>query len=309
MFPEGGVMGRLKKLKGGMDLYVTEDEKLLVNSNSRNGVYVYDTDTMKQVFQTKTVSYVAQKAVSPDKKLLAAKNTSGQMALISLETGEEICRCDMAGSEGYKFTFTPDSKAVLDFDWDGRTMLLNAKGAFKILDGPKPGEKKDMVYLHYDRFSGQIYKLATGKDGDRGHFAYTAPISSKKPDYRQIHKFTDMIPDHIMGISFCKDHIYFPDKKQTGIVETDKSFEKTRIIPIPKMLLKSDARICHVYVSPYEKYVFFYLGFSWGFMYDLTTMEPVMEFTEDVVSDFTMLHEDNTVVISTWGGTYVGDIT
>ena len=134
-------MGKLKKLKGGMDLYVTEDEKLLVNSNSRNGVYVYDTDTMKQVFQTKTVSYVAQKAISPDKKLLAAKNTSGQMALISMKTGEEICRCDMAKSEGYKFTFTPDSKAVLDFDWDGRTMLLNAKGAFKILDGPQPAKK------------------------------------------------------------------------------------------------------------------------------------------------------------------------
>jgi hypothetical protein len=44
-------------------------------------------------------------------------------------------------------------------------------------------------------------------------------------------------------------------------------------------------------------------------MYDLTNMEPVMVFTEDVISDFTMLHEDKTVVIATWGGTYVGDIT
>ena len=57
------------------------------------------------------------------------------------------------------------------------------------------------------------------------------------------------------------------------------------------------------------KYVFFYLGFSLGVMYDLTNMEPVMVFTEDVISDFTMLHEDKTVVIATWDGTYVGDIT
>ncbi len=303
-------MGKFKKLKGGMDLYVTEDEKLLVNSNSRNGVYVYDTDTMKQVFQTKTVSYVAQKAISPDKKLLAAKNTSGQMALISMKTGEEICRCDMAKSEGYKFTFTPDSKAVLDFDWDGRTMLLNAKGAFKILDGPEPGEKNDKVYLHYDRFSGQIYKLARENGSEKGRFAYAyATEVSKKPEYRQIHKFMDMMPDHIMGISFCKDHIYYLDKNGTGIVETDKSFEKTRLIPVPKKLFQSGDRICHVYVSPCEKYVFFYLGFSLGVMYDLTNMEPVMVFTEDVISDFTMLHEDKTVVIATWDGTYVGDIT
>lgn len=40
-------MGKIKKFKGGFDLFVTEDEKLLVTSNSRNQVYVYDLETGK----------------------------------------------------------------------------------------------------------------------------------------------------------------------------------------------------------------------------------------------------------------------
>ena len=115
-------MGKFKKINGGMSLYVTEDEKLLVNSNTRNGVYVYDLDTMKAVLKTRTLSNIAQKAISPDKKYLAAKNTSGQMALISMDSGEEILRNDMAKCEGYQMTFASDGKTILDFDWDGRTM-------------------------------------------------------------------------------------------------------------------------------------------------------------------------------------------
>ena len=40
-------MGKIKKFKGGFDLFVTEDEKLLVTSNSRNQVYVYDLEASK----------------------------------------------------------------------------------------------------------------------------------------------------------------------------------------------------------------------------------------------------------------------
>lgn len=42
-------MGKIKKLKGGFDLFVTEDEKLLVTSNNRNLVYVYDLETGEEI--------------------------------------------------------------------------------------------------------------------------------------------------------------------------------------------------------------------------------------------------------------------
>ena len=119
-------MAKDKKINGwSWDLFISDDEKLIATSNSRNGIYVYDLETLKPVLKTKTVSYVGYVAVSPDRKRVAAKNTSGLLALLSMETGEEICRNKMAESEGYLMTFTDDSKHVLDLDHWGRTMLLD----------------------------------------------------------------------------------------------------------------------------------------------------------------------------------------
>jgi len=304
-------MGKLKKIKGGMSLYVTEDEKLLANSNTRNGVYVHDLDTLKTVFQTRTVSNVDKKAISPDKKYLAAKNTSGQMALISMESGEEILRNDMAKCEGYQMTFATDGRTILDFDWDGRTMSLNDSDGFKILDGPEAGVKdriKPMEYLHYDRFSRQIYKLAQGKDSGSGEYAFVSPADAIGLEYRPVHKFAGRMPSHTTGISICKDHIYYLSNDRTELIETDKNFDNARRIPLPKMFRESRVMVNHMYVSPYEKYALFYMGFWNAFIFDLASMELVMEFGEDVVSDFTMIHEDKTAIIATWGGTYVGSL-
>lgn len=79
-------MGKIKKLKGGFNIFVTEDEKLLVTSSSRNSVYVYDLEMGKLKIHTKTISNVSKNAISPDNSLLATKNTRGQIALISMET-------------------------------------------------------------------------------------------------------------------------------------------------------------------------------------------------------------------------------
>lgn len=82
-------MNKLKKIKGDCK-YITDDETLLVSI--KNGVYVYDLQSKKQILQCKPVSHVSHVAVSKDKKLLAAKNTSGTIALISMDSGEELGR-------------------------------------------------------------------------------------------------------------------------------------------------------------------------------------------------------------------------
>ena len=143
-------------------MFVTEDETLLVNSNFRNTVYVYDLESRstKPVFWTRTVSNVAEKAISPNKKMLAAKNTSGMMALISLETGEELFRNPMGKSEGYSIAFTDDGKHVLDMDWSGRTMLLNCQtNQCDTLDGPVVRGMNGyphVTFMSYDRYSKQL---------------------------------------------------------------------------------------------------------------------------------------------------------
>ena len=86
-------MGRIKKLKGwSYEIFITRDEKLAALI-SRNTVYVYDLDTREIIFQTKTaLSNTSEAVISKDRKVLAAKNTSGTLVIISMETGEEICR-------------------------------------------------------------------------------------------------------------------------------------------------------------------------------------------------------------------------
>ena len=82
-------MAKDRKISGwSWDLFISDDEKLIATSNGRNGIYVYDLETLKPVLKAKTVSYVGYVAVSPDRKRVAAKNTSGLLALLSMETGE-----------------------------------------------------------------------------------------------------------------------------------------------------------------------------------------------------------------------------
>lgn len=115
-----------KKLKGGHRPFLSEDERTLVTTSSRNTVYVYDLENRKLTHSIKTVSNVSRTMVSRDGKRLAAKNTGGVIAVISLESGEEICRSRMEKREGEPMVFLDnEGLRLLDLDWDGRTMLLD----------------------------------------------------------------------------------------------------------------------------------------------------------------------------------------
>lgn len=319
---------KIKKLKGGFDLFVTEDEKLLATSSSRNSVYVYNLETGKLVLTTKTVSNVSDKAISPDKKLLAAKNTSGEIAIISLETGEEAGRNTMEYREGEQMTFTPDSKTLLDFDWDGRTMLLDCGTLkHKILDGPTERGKKVLprvAYLRYDRYSNQIYKFIADSYGKSKGRVMTSPADPGNIAYEVIKEFPDAIPDHLMGrISFCRTHNFHIDIRNKQIVMTDKNFEELKRISFPQQVAESRLSPDRIQVSPCEQYIFFDMGRQYdpddfsgtfhdakslSYLFRMDTMELVQEFDYDSVSDFTMIDEDRRFLIATWQGTYLGEV-
>ena len=320
-------MGKIKKLKGGFDLFVTEDEKLLVTSNSRNAVYVYDLETGKLKLQVKTVSNVSEKAISPDKSLLAAKNTQGHIAIISMETGEEIGRSNMKWCEGEQMTFTADSKAILDFDWDGRTMLLDCDTKmYKILDGPKEkGEKvlPRVSHIKYDRYSNQIYKFVADEWGNSKGRIMASPADPENISFEVVQEFPDVLPDHLEGISLCKTNNYYLDKKNKDLVVTDKQFAEVRRISLPESVKESKLWPDKMWVSPCEQYVFIDMGRQYdpddfagtfhdakplSYLFKLDTMELVQEFDYDYISDFTMIDEDKKFILSTWQGSYIGEI-
>jgi len=320
-------MGKIKKLKGGFKLFITEDEMLLVTSNSRNSVYVYDLETLKLMLTVKTVSNVSKKAVSPDKRLLAAKNTQGSIAIISMETGEELFRTPMMQREGEQMTFTPDSKALLDFDWDGRTMLLDCETAeFTILDGPEERGAKRLPrvdHMQYDRSSNQIYKFVADELGySKGRIMATL-ANPKGIDYRVTQEFPDVLPNHLKGISLCRTHNYYVDLKKKELVMTDKQFAEVKRIPFPAQVAESRLKPEKIWVSPHEQYVFVSMGRQYdpddfagtfndakalSYLFRMDTMEAVQQFDYDYISDFTMIDGDREFLIATWQGTFVGEV-
>lgn len=319
-------MRKIKKIKGGFSLFVTEDEKYLVTTNSRNSVYVYDLKTRKLKFQTKTLSNVSKKVISPDRKVLAVKNTRGHMALILMETGEEIGRTKMEEREGKQMTFTSDGKFVIDFDRDGRTMILNCETmSHEILDGPSKryvSELPRVAHMQYDRYSNQIYKIIADSFGCSAGRIMVSSLDPNNIDYKVIREFPDKIPDFLYGFSLCKAHNYYVDKQTKEFVVTDKQFKEVKRIKLPKQIDKDNSQIYKMWVSPCERYIFIimlhydineftqkkdnFLHFS--YLFDLDTMELVQEFDYPYTSDFTMINEDKTFIISTWEGTYIGDI-
>ena len=297
----------IKKLKGGNDLYVTDDEKYLVCSNTRNSVYVHDLNTFKTVFQTKTVSNVAYYAISPDGKTLAAKNTSGEIALINMETGEEILRNKMQKSEGYPLTFTRDGKYVLDFDWDGRTMLLGFDNQCKVLDDTLREDMGESVgYLQYDRLENTVYKLVKG-----GYVsldtAYISP-AGKNIKYKKLCTLIDRFPDRVRGLSICREKIYYITRERDFMGVCDKEFKELERIPLPPVVKDRQNYFQRAWVSPEEKYVCFKMAEPYSLIYDLKTMELVKALKYNFVCDFMMIENDTRFILGTWEGAYVGSI-
>lgn len=320
-------MGKIKKLKGGFDLFVTEDDALLVTSSSRNSVYIYDLETLKLKMQIKTVSNVSKMAISSDKKLLAAKNTQGHIAIISMETGEEIFRTNMKQREGKQMTFTADSKKVLDFDRDGRTMLLDCEASKnKILDGPHECNVKVLprvAHMQYDRNSNQIYKFVADEWGNSKGRIMASLADPESIVYEVIQEFNDVIPDHLKGISLCKIHNYYVDMKNMELVMTDKQFAAVKRISLPVQVAESKISLKKIWVSPHEQYLFIDMGRQYdpddfsgtfddakslSYLFKMDTMELMQEFEYDYVSDFTMIDADKKFIISTWQGTYIGEV-
>ena len=301
-------MGKIKKIKGGNTPFVSDDEEILLTTSSRNTVYVYNLKTGKLMNSFKTVSNVSHVAMSPDKRLIAAKNTIGHMALVLAADGTEIFRNKMKEREGWGMRFLQDSDSVLDIDWSGRTMVLDCKsGEAEVLDqGSNHLPRAD--YMHIDRFSGLIYKFMADNYGYSSGVVMVSPADPNRIKYEPIKLFPELLPDHFPGISFCKTHNYHVDKENCQIVMTDKKFEELKRIEMPEILKQEGYFPKGTFISPSEKYVFFTTYKQLSLLYRLDSMKLVGEFDYEYVSNFTMIEDDTRFIITTWSGSYIGNV-
>ncbi|MBP5437465.1 MAG: hypothetical protein J6Y30_05730 [Treponema sp.] len=315
-----------KKLSGGFEIFMAEDESLIALL-SRNTVYVYDLATKERVLAAKTVSNASCAVVSPDKKIIAAKNTSGTLALVSMESGLELCRCPMEKCEGEMPFFTLDSRHVIDLDWGGRVMVFDTESKkHSILDNTRPLIRCD--YIHYDFFSKRIYRFMAKNYGNSPGIVQSMLIDEKHLDpehaeFKTLRKFNLCLPDHMKGISFCKIHNYWLDLGRGKIIRSDKDFKVKARLGIPKSNSISEPK--KMWVSPDEKYLFIDYGKqctdvrqtpmsvyknlpNLSCLFDLKSGALVKEFEYNYVSDFTMYGEDSSYIIATWSGTYIGSV-
>ena len=315
-----------KKLSGGFEIFMAEDESL-VALISRNTVYVYDLASKERILAAKTVSNASCAIVSPDKKYIAAKNTSGTLALISMESGLELCRCPMEKCEGEMPFFTLDSRHVIDLDWGGRVMLFDTESkVHTVLDNTRPLVRCD--FIHYDFFSKRIYRFMARDFGNSPGIVQSMVIDEKHLDpehaeFTTLRKFPFSLPDHMKGVSFCKSHNYWLDLCKKKIIRSDKDFKVKARLGIPKSNSISEPK--KMWVSPNEKYLFINYGRQCkdvskvplgerknlpdlSVLFDLQSGEIVKEFAYDYVSDFTMYGKDSSYIIATWSGTYIGTV-
>ena len=140
--------------------------------------------------------------------------------------------------------------------------------------------------------------------------------------FETVRDFKKQLPDHIHGLSFCREHNYWYDFKTEKIIKCDKDFKKLGSLNLPET--NSVTKASKIWVSPDEKYLFVDYGKqcdisktrvsemklipSLSVLYDMKTLRPVKDFSYDYVSNFTMYGNDRHYIIGTWGGTFVGEI-
>lgn len=304
-------MGKINKLRGGNKLFVSEDENILAGFSGQNIAYVYDLarNSAEPLFKIRTIRYLSRVAVSPDRKLLAAKSTTGEIAVFSLESGEEMFRIKTKEMDGYEMCFTEDSRSILDLGRSRIKLIDIEKRQVTYLDDeikPVANQCPRVWRIGLDRYSKQIYRfIETGRD-----YIGELQMSSADPDrisFKVAQEAPYLLPQDLTGFSLCKERNFYWNR--THIAVTDKQFNETAKIDLPSELEHLKPLI-KFYVSPCEKYILFdtqkVSGLS--YLYELATMKMMRKFEYPYVCDFTMVKADTTFVISTWNGAFVGEV-
>ncbi len=314
-----------RKIKGGLRIFMTQDKKMMVTINAhRTHVYIHNVETGKIIRRIKSTIRISCASISPDQKLLATKDDHGKITVFSVQTGEIIGSCPMAEQFGYPFIFTPDSKHILDFDLDGRTMLLDcATMTYTLLDGSLQKQSTTLfpaTYIQYDPYTNQIYKLVADTAENTSGKIMVSTADIHNISYRVTREIDQHFPNHSTGISLCQKHNYYYDANRSKVIKTDKNFSEVEQISIPAELYGK--RLQQFWVTPDEDYIFFNLGKqcpgndlhalmaakSLAYLFEFNTMKQIEKYKYDFISDFFMYENEKRYIIATWVDSYEGTI-
>lgn len=305
-------MKKIKKLRGGNCLFVSGDGNTLVGFSGQNIAYVYDLsgDSTEPIFKIRTIRYLSRVAVSSDRKLLAAKSTTGEIAVFSLESGEELLRVKTNEMDGPQMYFTADNKSVLDLG-SSRIKLIDIETQkVTYLDDdiqPVTDYCPRVWRIALDRYSNQIYRFI---QTDENYYTGELQISSSDPDrisFQVAQKAPYQLPGILDGFSLCRERNYY--RKETHIVVADKQFNEIGKICFPAEFEQLPP-LRKFYVSPCEKYILFDFMRASGesYLYELETMKMVRKFEYPYLCDFTMVKDDTEFIVSTWQGAFIGKV-
>jgi len=112
------------KFSRAYDIFETPDSKYLIALYTSK-INIFSADDMKIICEFKDIKHPAYIAFSPDSNVFAIKNTSGYIAVFSLESLSCISKNKLTGVEGRNIVFDQDGKNVVCCDWDGNIHIYN----------------------------------------------------------------------------------------------------------------------------------------------------------------------------------------
>lgn len=308
------------KRVAGCYSFISKDESVLATF-SRNTVYIHSLKTEKLINKFKSLSNISCAAISTDQQKIAVKNTSGIIALHDLKTGDELFRNSMFNTEGEQIFFSNDDKYVFDIDRGGRFMLFNCHdGSCVLLDNKKVLPRCD--YIQIDNINKLVYRFMRKEEGYSSGIIQSYNIDEKKlnPEFVDFENINSIKKNSLIdkwNISLCRYNNYYYDGK--NIIKTDKNFNTAK-----KLKFKKEKEIVNLWVSENENFALVDYGYirdvknfslaemknapCLSVLYDFATMKKIKEFDYPYIADFKMLKNGKEYIISTWNGTFIGEI-
>ncbi|MBR5938763.1 MAG: WD40 repeat domain-containing protein [Clostridiales bacterium] len=304
-------MEKIRKLRGGNYLFVSEDGNTLVGYSGQNIAYVYDLsgNSLDPIYKIRTIQYLSRVAVSPDRKYLATKSTTGEIAVFSLESGEELFRVKTKEMDGYQMYFTGDSKSVLDLGRSRIKLIDIETQKVTYLDDdiqPVAGYCPRVWHIALDRSSRQIYRFIETESNYTGELQIS-PSDPGRISFQVAKEVPYQMPKVLKGFSLCRERNYYWRKPH--IIVTDKQFNEIGKIDLPSEF-EHFPPMRKFFISPCEKYILFdFMKVSGeSYLYELATMKMVRKFEYPYLWDFTMVKDDTMFVVSTWQGAFIGKV-
>lgn len=332
----------MKKLKGGFSLSVSPDSSYLI-SIMQNKVYVHDVHSCNCIGGFKVFPNVSSAVMSHNGKMIAAKNTSGKIAVLEYPSGKILGTGATEKQEGCgSLCFSKDDSFIFDFDWCGNIMKLDLADF-----------KHDVLYKfnknicnsYYDEYTDEICII-----DNKGNVLISPyeTLSFKKIKIfpKPVFLSSDIFCEKKANVIFFNKEFYLFDKKFNLInkvipdninvkslnenikdstnefltslkvaldKETGKDIDITEAYNISESYINelddgSGLEITYGIALSDNGKMLFAIYQDKSFLFELSSMNLIKEYNYPYTSSARFIDNDTKLAIGTWKGTYLENI-